>query len=185
MILKNKSTLRQLSCSLLESRMRAFMLVSLISLLITGCGIYSFRDAVIPTNIKTIKLTFIENKASYVNPVFAQKLTDKLQQKIVGGTKLTRTNNDNADYIVGGTITKYDATQTVGVSAQQAATNRLTVTVHITWHKTQTNEDVDFDVSRNFDYAATLSLQQAEGQLMDEVVRSLTDDIFNRIFSDW
>ena len=31
----------------------------------------------------------------------------------------------------------------------------------------------------------TLSLQQAEAQLLDEVVRSLTDDIFNKIFSDW
>jgi hypothetical protein len=28
-------------------------------------------------------------------------------------------------------------------------------------------------------------LNQAESQLMDEIIRSITDDIFNQIFSNW
>jgi len=36
-----------------------------ISIGLSGCGIYSFKDAVIPDNIKTIKIGFIENKARY------------------------------------------------------------------------------------------------------------------------
>ena len=91
---------------------------------ISSCGIYSFRDAVIPENIKTIKIGFIENKARYVNPQLAPLLTDKLQQKIMSQTKLTRTNNDDAHYQIYATITNYDPSQTVGVSAQQASTNR-------------------------------------------------------------
>jgi outer membrane lipopolysaccharide assembly protein LptE/RlpB len=154
-------------------------------LLLSGCGIYKFKDSVIPADVKTVKIDYITNKATYVNPQVAQKLTDKLQQKIIGGTRLTRTNADNADYVIGGTITTYDATQTVGVSAQQASTNRLTVTVHVIWNDNVKTELHEFDVSRSFDYAASLSLQQAEGQLLDEVVRSLTDDIYNRIFSNW
>ncbi|HVZ25685.1 MAG TPA: hypothetical protein VG842_06515, partial [Sediminibacterium sp.] len=100
MILKNNYLRWPFSRTQKPALTLAVILLSLACLFLPGCGVYSFRDAVIPTNIKTIKLTFIENKASYVNPVFAQKLSDKLQQKIVGGTKLTRTNNDNADYIV-------------------------------------------------------------------------------------
>jgi outer membrane lipopolysaccharide assembly protein LptE/RlpB len=157
-----------------------------ISVVLTSCGIYKFRDASIPPNVKTIKISFIENRATYVNPQLAQKFTDKIQQKIIGNTKLSRTNDDNANWIIGGTITVYDATQTVGVSAQQASTNRLTVTLHMTLRdNTKNGELTEFDVSRNFDYSANLSLQQAEGQLIEEVVRSLTDDIFNRIFSNW
>ena len=72
---------------------------------ISSCGIYSFRDAVIPDNIKTIKIGFIENKARYVNPQLAPLLTDKLQQKIMSQTKLTRTNNDDAHYQIYATIT--------------------------------------------------------------------------------
>jgi hypothetical protein len=41
------------------------------------------------------------------------------------------------------------------------------------------------DVSRSFDFSANQSLQAAEAALLDEMVRNLTDEIFNRIFSDW
>jgi hypothetical protein len=40
-------------------------------------------------------------------------------------------------------------------------------------------------VSRSFDFDANLTLTQAETRLLDEMVRSLTDDMFNRIFSNW
>jgi hypothetical protein len=73
----------------------------------------------------------------------------------------------------------------VGVSAQQASTNRLTVTVHVVLKKTLENKEQEFDVSRNFDFSANLTLNQAEGQLMDDILRNITDDIFNQIFSNW
>jgi Lipopolysaccharide-assembly len=152
---------------------------------ITSCGIYSFKDAVIPENVKTIKIGFIENKARYVNPQLAPLLTDKLQQKILGQTKLTRTNSDDAHYQIFATITNYDPTQTVGVSDRQASTNRLTVTVHVVLKKTLENKEQEFDVSRNFDFSANLSLSQAEAQLIDDIVRNISDDIFNQIFSNW
>lgn len=157
----------------------------LLLLVLTGCRIYTFNDAVIPTDVKTVKIGFFENRARYVNPQLSPKLTDKVQTKITSQTKLTRTNNDDAHYIINGTITNYDPSQTVGVSAQQASTNRLTVTVHIVFKKTLENKVEEFDISRSFDYSANLSLQQAEGQLLDEVVRTITDEIFNRIFSNW
>lgn len=155
------------------------------TILLCSCGIYSFKDAVIPDNVKTIKIGFIENKARYVNPQLAPLLTDKLQQKILGQTKLTRTNSDDAHYQIYATITNYDPSQTVGVSERQASTNRLTVTVHVVLKKTLDNKEQEFDVSRNFDFSANLSLSQAEAQLMDDIVRNISDDIFNQIFSNW
>ena len=159
-----------------------YILLAIVSL--SSCGIYSFRDAIIPENVKTVKIGYIENKARYVNPQLAPMLTDKLQQKIIGQTKLTRTNSDDAHYQIFATITNYDPSQTVGVSTQQATTNRLTVTVHVVLKKTLENKEQEFDVSRNFDFSANLSLNQAESQLMDEILRSITDDIFNQIFSN-
>jgi hypothetical protein len=159
--------------------------ITICATLISGCGIYSFRDAVIPENVKTIKIGFVENKARYVNPQLAPLLTDKLMQKIMNQTKLTRTNNDDAHYQIFATITNYDPSQTVGVSAKQASTNRLTVTVHIVLKKTLDNKEQEFDVTRNFDFSATLTLNQAEGQLMEDILRNITDDIFNQIFSNW
>jgi hypothetical protein len=157
----------------------------LMTVILSSCGIYKFNDASIDPNIKTVKIGYIDNKARYVNPQFAAKLTDRIQQKIISATKLTRTNNDDADYVINGVITTYDGSQTVGVSSTQAASNRLTVTVHIVWRKNKENKTEEFDVSRSFDYPATQAFSTAEAQLSDEVVRSLTDDIFNRIFSNW
>ncbi|MGL5946898.1 MAG: LPS assembly lipoprotein LptE [Sediminibacterium sp.] len=153
---------------------------------LTACKVnYSLRNAIIPAEVKTVKIGFIENRARYINPQLSPKLTDKLLVKITNQTKLTRTNSDDAHYVINGTITNYDPSQTVGVSAQQASTNRLTVTVHIILKKNLENKVEEFDVSRSFDFSANLTLQQAEGQLLDEVVRNITDEIFNHIFSNW
>lgn len=155
--------------------------------MITGsssCKLYSFRDISIPDTIKTVKVNFIENKAPYVDPQLSPRLTDKLRQKIVTQTKLSQTNNDNADWVIGGRITNYSPS-TTGISNQQVATNRLTVTVHITLNDQKANKTTEYDVSRNFEFSATQSLQQAQAALAEEIIRGLTDDIFNRLFSNW
>lgn len=154
------------------------------SLVNTGCNIYKFNEAVVPDSIKTIKINFIENKAPYVNPTLSPRLTDKLRQKITGQTKLSQTNNDNADWIISGNISSYGFS-TSGISQQQVASNRLTVGVHITVNDQRANKTTDYDVSRSFEFAASQSIQQAESTLGDEIIRSLTDDIFNKIFSNW
>ncbi len=153
-------------------------------MVLASCKIYTFNSASIPPEVKTVKIGFIENKARYINPQLSPKLTDRLQQKIVGQTRLTRTNNDNAHYIINGYISEYNVS-TAGISGQQVATNRLTVGVHITFVNTLTEKTEEIDVSRNFDFSANLSLPQAETQLSEEITRNLTDEIFNRIFSNW
>jgi Lipopolysaccharide-assembly len=149
-----------------------------------GCNIYKFRDISIPDSIKTVKVNFIENRAPYVNPQLSPRLTDKLRQKIVSQTRLSQTNSDNADWDIKGYISNYTSS-TSGISQQQVATNRLTVSVHITLNDQKANKTQEYDVSRNFEYGASKSLTQAEAELADEILRGLTDDIFNRIFSNW
>jgi hypothetical protein len=150
----------------------------------SSCSVYKFRDIAIPDSIKTIKVNFIENRAPYVNPLLSPRLTDRLKQKIVTQTRLSQTNNDNADWDVKGYISNYSSS-TSGISQQQVATNRLTVTVHISVNDQKANKTQEYDVSRNFEYSASKSLSQAESELADEIIRGLTDDIFNRIFSNW
>lgn len=151
----------------------------------SSCGVYRFNEAgALPDSIKTVKVNFIENRAQYVNPQLSPRLTDKLRQKIVGQTKLSQTNNDNADWVITGFIKDYTFS-TSAISGQQAANNRLTVTVHII--KTSNKEDKldEYDVSRSFEFKGSQTFQQAEAALADEMIRTLTDEIFNKLFSDW
>jgi len=150
----------------------------------SSCKIYSFRDVSIPDTIHTVKVNLIENRAPYVNTQLSPRLTDKLRQKIVSQTKLSQTNNDNADWVIRGTITNYSFS-TSGISQQREATNRLSITVHIIIDKQKDNKTEEYDISRSFEFAATQTIQQAEANLADEIIRGLTDDIFNRLFSNW
>jgi hypothetical protein len=156
--------------------------------LFPGCKVYRFQDITVPDSIRTIKINFIENHASYVNPQFSPALTDKLKQKITSQTKLSQTNDEaKADWVISGEVTEY-YTSTSGVTSQNGKSttsiNRLNISIKIT--KNEANKDpVDYTVSRQFDYPSNQPLQAAEAVLLDEMIRGLTDDIFNRLFSEW
>lgn len=151
---------------------------------LSGCGVYRFSDASVPDSIKTIKVNFIENKASYVNPQLSPRLTDRLRQKIIAQTRLTQTNRDNADWEITATITQYNFS-TSAIAGQQASNNRLTVGVQIVLFDRTSDETRRYEVSRSFEFKGTLSFQAAEASLGDEMTRTLTDDIFNKLFSNW
>lgn len=163
---------------------KVVLLVISALLCLQGTCRYSLKDVSIPPEIKTVRVFFIENKARYINPQLSPKLTDKLRQKIVNQTRLSQTNND-ADYEISGYISDYSVS-TSGISQQQVASNNLNVTVHIIF-KNRQNDKLNFeaDVTRNFPFSASKSLTQAEAELNDQIITNLTDEIFNRIFSNW
>ena len=165
---------------------------SLLLVPFTSCHIYKFNEVGgIPPEIKTVKVNYIENKAQYINPQLSTRLTDKLRQKVISQTRLSQTNNDNADWFITGFVTGYTFS-TSAISGQQVANNRLTVSVHMVLEDRKAEENnrladlkKEYDVSRSFEFKGTLSFQQAEAQLGDEMIRTLTDEIFNKLFSNW
>ena len=155
---------------------------------ITGCATckYSTKDtAPIPPEIKTFRVNYLENKARYVNPQLTPQLTEKLKQKIIGQTRLRQTNSDDAHYDIGGYLSEYSVT-TTGIANQNASQNRLNVSFHLVFKNTlDAKKDFETDVTSNYDFSAQLTLPQAEAQLGDEIVKNITDAIFNKIFSNW
>ncbi len=154
-----------------------------------SCGVYSFADVSIPDSIKTVRINIFQNRAQYINPQLSPTLTDRVRQRIVNQTRLAQTLSDDAHYDINGTITNYSIS-TSGISSgnnnqRQASMNNLNITVHIVLNNRLSGEVQEYDVTRAFPFNANLSLQSAEAQLLDEMVRNLSDDIFNRIFSNW
>jgi len=145
---------------------------------------YGFKDVSIPPDITTVKVNLIENRAGYVNVQLGPRLTDKIRQKIVSQTRLKQTNGENADWDITGTITDYSFT-TAGISNQKTTTNRINVSVHIIRSDQKEGKTKEYNVTRNFDFPSSQSLQQAESSLLTDMIRGLADDIFNQLFSDW
>jgi hypothetical protein len=169
-------------------KLLSIFFVAALAFSLKSCA-YRFRDVSLDPRVKTVKVTYFDNRARRINPQLSPKLTEQVLQKITNYTKLTRTNNDDAHYIISGTITGYN-TSTVSISSQsstnaQAVTNRLNVTVHVIFTNTIENKTQEFDFSRDFDFDASLSLDQAESTLTDRIVKNISDEIFNRIFSNW
>jgi hypothetical protein len=168
-----------------KSLVKSYWLLTIGYWLLAFSSCYSFKDVSIPPEVKTVKINYIENRARIVNPQLSQRLTDKLRQKIVNQTRLSQTNNDDAHYDISGQITDYYVT-TSGISNQQAASNRLNVTVHLIFkNRLDDKKNFEADLTRNFDFSATKSLSAAEAELTDLIVQNMTDEIFNRIFSNW
>ena len=150
----------------------------------SSCGIYKFNEAIVPDSIKTVKINTVGNQARYINTQLAPKLQDKLRQKIIGQTRLIQTNNDNADWEISAFVTDYTFS-TSAISGQQVAGNQLSVSVHISLNDRKRDEVKEYDVSRSFEFKGNLSFQQAENTLLDEITRTITDEIFNKLFSNW
>lgn len=155
-----------------------------------GSGCYTFKDiGTIPDSVRTVRVRFIENRAPYVNPRLSPALTENLRQKVIRQTRLTTTNSESADWDINATITDYSVS-TTGVSStasgpQTSTLNRLTISMNIVVLDKSGNKVNEYSVSRPFDFDARLTLQAAEGRLQDEIILNLTNEIFNRLFSNW
>lgn len=185
MILMNKSN-RPKAGGLRYRLIHSVMALCLIpfALYLSSCGVYTFKDVSIPPDVKTIKIGYIENKARLVNPILSPRLTDALQQKISNQTKLTRTTNDDAHYQISGYINNYSVS-TSGISGRQSDQNKLTVGAHIIFLNTLQNKTDEFDITRDFSFPATQTLDQAFNALLPDILKNMTDEIFNHIFSNW
>ncbi|MEO5681365.1 MAG: LptE family protein [Chitinophagaceae bacterium] len=154
-------------------------------LLASGCLHYTLKESSIPKEVKTIHIAYIENRARYVNPQLSQQLTEKLRQKVNSQTNRTLIQGDNADMDISGTITDYSFT-TAAIADNRSATNRLNITVHIKLiNRIDDKLSKEEDVTRSFDFDANVSVQQAELQLNESILKNLSDEIFNRLFSNW
>ena len=152
-----------------------------------GCSFkYSFKDASpIPTEIKTFRVSYLENRAQYINTQLSQQLTENLKSKIISATRLKQTNDDDAHYDISGYVSQY-YTSTVNIANNNSTTNRLTVGFHLVFKNTlDATKNFEADVSRNEDFAANKSLTDAENTLTPIVVKNVVDEIFNKIFSNW
>ena len=147
---------------------------------------YSTRDtSPIPPEIKTFRVNYFQNKARYVNPQLTPQLTEKVKQKIISQTRLRQVNDDDAHYDISGYVSDYSIV-TSGVSNQQAGKNRLNITFHLVFKNTLDNtKNFEADLTSNYDFDANLSQQQAEALLSEQILKNVSEGIFNKIFSNW
>ncbi|HEY5371923.1 MAG TPA: LPS assembly lipoprotein LptE [Hanamia sp.] len=172
-----------------KSTIKLFVFLGILSLAFTFATCkYSFKDSSpIPADITTFRVNAFENKARYVDPTIAPQLTEKVRQKIIGETRLRETKNDDANYDISGYISNFSVS-TSGVRGQQAGTNRIDVTFHLIFKNTvdpDPSKSFETDLSSSYDFNASETLPQATANNIDNILKTITDAVFNKIFSNW
>lgn len=154
--------------------------------IVHSCGIYSFTGTSIQPEVKTVTINYFEYKALKVNPSLSNDLTTALQDKFLKLTRLEQVEMDG-DLEITGAITGYDVKATAITANEQAAQNRLTVTVKISFTNRKFPEDdfPDKSFSAYADFSANESLDAVEASLCEEIIEQLCDDMFNATVANW
>lgn len=161
------------------------MLLSMLVIGLTDCGIYSFSGTSIQPDVKTVTINYFEYKALRVNPSLSSELTEALKDKFKKMTRLEQVEIDG-DMEISGEVTGYDTKATAVTANEVAAQNRLTVTVKISFTNRKYPED---DFERSFsayaDYDSNNTLDSVEGTLCEQIVEQLVEDILNATVANW
>ena len=167
-------------------RIQGLFISLLLILVLGGCSVnYSFTGASIPPEVKTINIKFFPNNATLVEPTLSQKVTDALRDKFVNETSLVLV-NEGGDLIMEGSITQYRTTPVSIQGDDQAALNRLTITLDVVYTNSF-DEKMSFDTqfSRFADYSSDLNLADVEDALIEEINTMLVQDVFNKAVINW
>jgi len=128
---------------------------------------------------------YFPNRARLVNPNLSQLFTDALQEKLIKQTSLSQI-TDKGDLEFSGQITDYDVKPMNIVKGDLAAQNRLTIGIKV---KFTNNKDHTQDWEKTFsayeDFESSNSLSSVEDSLVPEIIKKLTDDIFNASIANW
>lgn len=157
----------------------------LISCIVQGCKVYSFTGASISPEIKTVSISLFPNRASMIQPSLSQVFTERLKDKFVSQTNLAQVTS-GGDLQFEGFISDYNSMPTAIQGNEQAALNRLTITVKVKFTNTK-DEKQSFESSftRFTDYDSRKNLATVEVDLINEICTQLVDDIFNKAVINW
>lgn len=92
----------------------------------------------------------------------------------------------NGDLHFEGYISDYNVSPVAIQAGDKAGSNRLTIAVSVKYiNKFDETKNFEQLFSRFADYPSTESLSSKEADLITEINRQLTEDIFNKAFNNW
>lgn len=158
-----------------------------ISFTFISCAIeYRFNGASIDyTEVKTIQIDQFPIRSAYVwapmQAIFNNRLTDIFAQQ----TKLRQVKR-GGDMVISGEITGFDQFNK-GVSSDGYSSQvqlKMTVNVRFVNNKRHT-EDFEQQFSATTEYDATQQLVNVQEELVTQMTKDITDQIFNATVANW
>ena len=167
-------------------------LFSLIALCILFAGCYptsiSFIDSgSMDESWKTFTVKTLENRAPNAPSSYPVTLSEKIKDGVQNNTRLSLNPNlGKGEINIEGTISSYTVMPIALQEGDNAAKNRLTVTVNFTIFVTKPEEEeMTLTSTRFVDYDSKTDLASVESTLLEEVTTQVVQDVINKLLSNW
>lgn len=162
-----------------------FMLI--IAMSVVACSIsYKFNGASIDyTKTKTIQINDFPIRAPYVWGPMAPMFNNALKDMFANHTRLTQVKR-NGDMKIEGEITQYSQRNKSVSSEGYSAQTELSITVNVRFVN-NANHSLDFErqFTASQSYETTRSLNSVQEELVSQMVKDLTEQIFNATVANW
>ena len=153
-----------------------------------GPSSVSFIDkGSMPPEWKFFYVQTLDNTAPNTPLSYAAILSDAIKDGVQNSTQLTlATDQSEAQIEMIGEISNYSITPIAMQEGDNAAQNRLSVSVKIDFFITAPEEDkMTLITTRFIDYDSNTDLSQVESTLLEEVNVQIVQDVVNKLLSNW
>ncbi|TAF93147.1 MAG: hypothetical protein EAZ32_18680 [Cytophagia bacterium] len=152
---------------------------------LSSCGIYSFSGTTLSADIKSVTVVNFVMAASGGPSNLPLKFNENLKEYYQRNTNL-KLLPSNGDMQLEGSISGYEVTPVAPTSQDQAALNRLTISVQVKFTNNK-DETKNFDQTFSFfkDFPQAQNISQVESRLIPQIFDQIVQDIFNKSAGDW
>lgn len=156
-------------------------------LCLVSCAVsYKFNGASIDyTKIKTIQIAEFPIRSAYVWGPMGPMFNNAMKDIFARNTRLQQVKR-NGDMKIEGEITQYQqrnkSVSSEGYSAQTELS--MTIMVRFTNNKNH-NEDFERQFTANATYDTTQSLNSVQEKLVEQMIKDLTEQVFNATVANW
>lgn len=163
------------------------LLVCIAIITVTSCSIsYKFNGASIDySKTKTIQIADFPIRSSYVWGPMASIFNNQLKDIYANHTRLIQVKR-NGDMKVEGEITRYEQRNKAVSSEGYSAQTELSMTVNVRFtNNANHSEDFERQFTATSTYETTQSLNSVQEELVTQMVKEITDQIFNATVANW
>lgn len=172
---------------MLKQRTTIYGIVGVCILLLAACSVsYKFNGASIDyTKIRTIQIADFPIRSTYVWGPMGPMFNNQLKDVFANHTRLQQVRR-NGDLKIEGEITQYQQRNKSVSSEGYSAQTELSITVNVRFtNNVNHNEDFERQFTATASYETSRSLNAVQEELVTQMVRDLTDQIFNATVANW
>jgi len=162
-------------------------IILLSGIICMACTIsYSFTGSSIDyETTKSVTISDFPNQAPLVYPPLAQKFTEELKDMFIRRTKLQMI-PANGDIDLEGEITGYDLAPMAVKEDAYSSMTKLTLTIRVRYSNRATpDKDFEQSFSAYREFNSDQMLETVQDALNEELVKEITEQIFNSTIADW